>query len=121
VNVFDASALLAFLQGEDGSAAVETGLSAGGACGTANWSEVAQKIRAHGRDWDLARALLASYGLHLEPVSIEDAEQAAVTWTSGSSLSLADRLCLALGRRLNAIVYTADTGWGSGETIRQIR
>ena len=77
--------------------------------------------QAHGRDWDLARALLASYGLHLEPVSVEDAEQAAVTWTSGSSLSLADRLCLALGRRLNAIVYTADTGWGSGETIRQIR
>jgi ribonuclease VapC len=121
VNVFDASALLVFLQGEDGSAAVETGLSAGGTCGTANWSEVAQKIRAHGRDWDLARALLASYGLHLEPVSVEDAEEAAVTWTSGSSLSLADRLCLALGRRLNAIVYTADTGWGSGETIRQIR
>ena len=65
--------------------------SAGGTCGTANWAEVAQKVRAHGRDWDLARALLASYGLHLEPVSVEDAEQAAVTWTSGSSLSLADR------------------------------
>ena len=55
MNVLDASALLAFLQGEDGSASVEAGLRAGAACGTANWSEVAQKIRAHGRDWGLAR------------------------------------------------------------------
>ena len=121
MNVFDASALLAFLQGEDGAAAVEAGLSADGACGTANWSEVAQKIRAHGRDWDLARALLASYDLRLEPVSVADAELAAATWMAGSGLSLADRLCLALGRRLDAIVWTADTGWGSDETVRQIR
>jgi ribonuclease VapC len=121
VNVFDASALLAFLQGEEGSAAVEAGLSAGGTCGTANWSEVAQKIGAHGRDWSLARALLASYDLHLEPVSVADAEQAAVIWTPGTGLSLADRLCLALGQRLDAIVWTADTSWGSNETIRQIR
>ena len=121
MNVFDASALLAFLQGEDGSAAVEAGLGAGGTCGTASWSEVAQKIRAHGRDWGLARALLASYHLHLEPVSVADAEQAAVTWAPGSGLSLADRLCLALGRRLDAIVCTADTSWENSETIRQIR
>jgi PIN domain nuclease of toxin-antitoxin system len=36
-------------------------------------------------------------------------------------LSLADRLCLALGRRLGAVVWTADGTWGSSETIRQIR
>jgi len=59
MNVFDASALLASFQGEEGSAAVEEGLRNGGACGTANWSEIAQKIRAHGRDWPLARSLLA--------------------------------------------------------------
>lgn len=121
MNVFDASALLAFLQGEDGSGAVEAGLSVGGACGTANWSEVAQKIRAHGRDWALARALLASYELHLEPVSVDDAEQAAAAWVSGSGLSLADRLCLSLGRRLEAVVWTADKAWGSTDSVRQIR
>jgi len=121
VNVFDASALLAFLQGEDDSGTVEAGLASGGACGTANWSEVAQKVRAHGRDWGLARALLASYHLRLEPVSIEDAEHAAITWTPGSGLSLADRLCLALGQRLDAAVWTADSSWGSSDTIRQIR
>jgi PIN domain nuclease of toxin-antitoxin system len=121
VNVFDASALLAFLQGEEGSATVEENLSAGGTCGTANWSEVAQKVRAHGRDWDLARSLLASYALHLEPVTVDDAEQAAVTWKAGSGLSLADRLCLALGRRLDATVWTADRAWETGDSIQQIR
>ncbi|HVA21699.1 MAG TPA: PIN domain-containing protein [Candidatus Micrarchaeia archaeon] len=121
MNVFDASALLAFLQGEHGAAAVEDGLHAGGACGTATWSEVAQKVRAHGRDWGLARALLGSYGLRLEPVTVADAEQAAVHGAAGSGLSLADRLCIALGHRLHATVWTADSRWGSSEIIRQIR
>ena len=121
MNVFDASALLAFLQGEEGSTAVEQGLRAGGACSTANWSEVAQKIREHGRDWPLARALLASYDLQLEPVTVEDAEQAAITWTRGAGMSLADRLCLALGHRYDAIVWTADNSWGTSESVRQIR
>ena len=121
MNVFDASALLAFLRGEEGCTAVEDGLRDGGACSTANWSEVAQKIRAHDRDWPLARALLASYDLQLEPVTIEDAEQAALTWTRGGGMSLADRLCLALGHRLDAIVWTADDSWRTSESIRQIR
>jgi PIN domain nuclease of toxin-antitoxin system len=121
VNVFDASALLAFLQGEEGSTAVEQGLENGGACGTANWSEIAQKIRAHGRDWPLARSLLASYDLQLEPVTVDDAEQAATAWTPGNGMSLADRLCLALGQRLDATVWTADNSWGTSKTIRQIR
>ncbi len=121
MNVFDASALLAFAQGEDGSATVEEQLVAGGACGTANWSEVAQKVRAHGRDWTLVRALLESYELRLEPVSVEDAERAAGTWAKGSGLSLADRLCLALGERLEADVWTADGTWGTAGRIRQVR
>jgi len=69
----------------------------------------------------LARALMMSYDLQLEPVTVEDAEQAAITWTQGSGMSLADRLCLALGRRLDAIVWTADSGWETSESIRQIR
>ena len=121
MNVFDASALLAFLQGEEGASLVEDGLQAGGACGTANWSEVAQKVLAHDRDWTLARALLASYNIHLEPVTVDDAEQAAGIWSQGSGLSLADRLCLALARRLDATVWTADSAWGTSETVRQIR
>jgi PIN domain nuclease of toxin-antitoxin system len=39
----------------------------------------------------------------------------------GAGLSLADRLCLALGDRLDADVLTADQAWGAGERIKQIR
>jgi ribonuclease VapC len=121
MNVFDASALLTFLQGERGATEVEQALKVGGTCGAANWSEVAQKIRAHGRDWDLSRALLASYGIQVEAVTADDAEWAARRWTPGEGLSLADRLCLALGERLNADVLTADQAWGTTGRVRQVR
>jgi ribonuclease VapC len=121
VNVFDASALLVFLQGEPGADLVEKALEDGGACGDANWSEVAQKIRAHGRNWDLSRSLLVSYGLRIEDVSAADAEWAAQRWRKGEGLSLADRLCLALGHRLDADVWTADRAWGTRGRTRQVR
>ena len=89
--------------------------------GTVNWSEVAQKVRQHGRRWDQVRALLLSYELEVEPVTIDDAEWAADQWQSGSGLSLADRLCLALSARLNVEVWTADGIWGTDGQIRQIR
>jgi ribonuclease VapC len=121
MNVFDASALLTFLQGERGATEVEKALNDGGVCGAANWSEVAQKIRAHGRSWDLSRTLLVSYGLQVQPVTADDAEWAARRWAPGDGLSLADRLCLALGERLDADVLTADQAWGTAGRIRQIR
>jgi PIN domain nuclease of toxin-antitoxin system len=121
VNVFDASALLAFLRGEQGATEVEQALHGGGVCGAANWSEVAQKIRAHGRNWDLSRSLLASYGVQVEAVTLADAEWAASRWAPGLGLSLADRLCMALGDRLDADIWTADQAWGTGGRIRQVR
>lgn len=121
MNVFDASALLAFLQGEPGSPIVERELAVGGHCGAANWSEVAQKVLAHERDWDLARALLQSYELDITDVTAADAEWAARRWRRGEGLSMADRLCLALGERLDAVVWTADSAWGPNERITQIR
>lgn len=120
-SVFDASALLSYLQGEDGSAIVEASLEEGGACSAANWSEVAQKVLAHGRDWALARSLLLSHELVVEPVTIDDAERAASTWVAGQGFSLADRLCLALGERLDVPILTADLAWGTAGRIRQIR
>jgi PIN domain nuclease of toxin-antitoxin system len=121
VNVFDASALLAYLAGEDGAATVRTNLLGGGICGAANWSEVAQKVRASGGDWQLARTLLESYGLVVEPVGQADAEAAALMWQKGSGLSLADRLCLALADRLDAVAWTADRAWATSARARQIR
>ncbi len=119
--VLDASAILAFVQGEDGSDVVEAALEQSSRCGAANWSEVAQKVLAAGRDWGLVRALLESYRLEVEPVGIEDAEWAARRWTRGEGLSLADRLCLALAERVDGTVLTADGSWGSTGRVRQIR
>jgi len=119
--VLDASAVLAYLLGEDGADVVETELERDATCGAANWSEVAQQILAAGRDWDLAQALLLSYGLEIAPVTADDAERAARRWRRGSGLSLGDRLCVALADRLGADVLTADGAWGDGDGIRQIR
>jgi ribonuclease VapC len=121
VNLFDASAILAFLQEEDGSDVVEAAFEDDPRCSAVNWSEVAQKIRSHGGDWSVARALLFSYGVQVEPVQPADAERAAALWRAGSGLSLADRLCLATGSRLNAHVWTADSAWGRSERLSQIR
>jgi len=121
VNVFDASALLAFMNQEQGAEQVENALVEGGVCGAANWSETAQKVRQRGADWGMARGLLLSYGLVVEPVTAADAETAVQLWKPGSALSLGDRLCLAQGARLAATVWTADRAWGSSGTIRQIR
>lgn len=119
--VLDASALLAFLQGEDGSDIVEAALAVDPRCGAANWSEVAQKVLAAGRDWSLVRALLTSYPITIDPVSIDDGEWAANRWRRGEGMSLADRLCLALAERLDADVLTSDTAWGTDGRVRQIR
>ncbi len=119
--VVDASAVLAYLQGEAGTDVVEARLADGARCGAANWSEVAQKVLCAGRDWDLAGALLISYGLEVEPVMVDDAEWAAHRWRRGESLSLADRLCLALAARLEVDVWTADSAWGTEAPVRQVR
>lgn len=121
MSVLDASALLAFLGGESGAEVVEEALGAGARCSTANWSEAAQKVLAAGGDWDLAGALLGAYGLEVEPVVVADAEWAARRWRPGESLSLGDRLCLALAARLDEVAVTADRSWGTGPGIRQIR
>ena len=121
-TVLDASALLAFVQHEAGADAVEAALADDAVCGAANWSEVAQKVLAADRDyWDLVTALLESYTLRVEPVTADDGELAARQWRRGARRSLADRLCLALGERLDAEVLTADSEWGTAGRIRQFR
>lgn len=121
MTVVHASALLAFLHGEPGAEVAESVLTSGAVCSAANWSEVAQQVRSRDRDWDLARALLLSYGIVVEPVSLDDAEYAAALWRRGSGLSLGDRLCLALASRLGYEVVTADRAWASIPGVRLLR
>jgi ribonuclease VapC len=111
MNVFDSSALLAYLKSEVGAAIVRERLDDGGVCSAANWSEVAQKLLASEYSWPAARALLLGFGLAIEPVTMDDAELAARLWDTDSNLSLADRLCLALGARLGADILTCDRQW----------
>lgn len=118
--VLDASAVLAYLTGEPGAEVVEEALKGGALCSAANWSEVIQKVLAEERDWSLAAALLATHDLKVEPVTKTDAEVAARRWRRGEGLSLGDRLCLALGARLDVTVLTADQAW-TDDGVKQIR
>lgn len=121
MTVFDASALLAFLQGEPGAELVQRALASDGVVGAANWSEVAQKIAMAPTVWPIAQDVLLSFPLEVEPVTRGDAEAAAAAWPGAPHLSLADRLCLALGARLDAQVLTADRAWAGRPHVELIR
>lgn len=110
--VVDASVVLMWLQEEASSDQAEP-LLMEGVIGAANWSEVLQKARQHGAQPGLVGRLLNSLGLEVTDVTAGDAELAAELWRPRSSLSLADRLCLALGLRLGLEVATADASWKS--------
>lgn len=120
MTVLDASAVLAYLQGEPGSDRVRMALESGAAISTANWAEVAQKLRRVG-SWSIARSLLLSYPLAVSAVTIDEAEAAAAMWESHPSLSLGDRLCLALAGRLDTIALTADREWIGVDRAELIR
>lgn len=110
MTVVDASVVLAWLQDEPGADEAEPMLMEG-VIGAANWSEVLQKTRQHGAPPGIVGRLLASVGPTVVDVSVADAELGADLWRQGSALSLADRLCMALGLRMNLPVATADAAW----------
>ena len=109
-TVVDASVVLAWLQDEPGADEAEP-LLTDGVIGAANWSEVLQKARQHGAPAGVVARLLASFGLTVVEVTRADGEIAARLWQRGTPLSLADRLCLALGVRASLPVATADAAW----------
>lgn len=110
--VLDASALLAFLQDEPGSEAVEAVLAE--ACLSAvNWSEVIQKSVAANVPTSGLRADLEALGLTVHDFTAEQAETAGKLWpeTKPYRLSLGDRACVSLGIALKLPVLTADKTW----------
>lgn len=117
--VLDASALLAWFGGEPGADQVEQHMPC--CCSTANWAEVVQKLTVRGVGLGDIRSAVPLLGLVLEPVTAKDAETAATLWQDHPTLSLGDRLCLALGHRLAVPVLTADRAWGNQPPIVQIR
>ena len=70
-------------------------------------------MRRGGKRDPLSTAMsLKALGVRIEPVVEADAFAAAAIWSDDSSLSLGDRCCLALARRLNVRAVTADQRWG---------
>lgn len=108
--VLDASALLAYLQGEPGSEEVEKALDHA-AISTVNLAEVLT-IALHRRGESPSRLAPQLIALGIQPFdfNVEDAAEAAELWTKtkAQGLSLGDRACLALGKRLRAKVLSAE-------------
>jgi PIN domain nuclease of toxin-antitoxin system len=111
--LLDASAVLAFLQGERGAQVIRPVLGESLVL-SVNWSEVLQQVtRRSDRSAAEVGAMLVAVGVEVEPLWRGDAERAAEMWSIWPHLSLADRCCLAAAERLDVIVYTADGEWAS--------
>jgi len=123
----DASALLAYLQQEPGYEMVRKALREGGAAISAvNLAEVQAKLEAKGKDAKEITLRLKALGLRVFPFTEEDALLTAELYppTRSKGLSLGDRACLALARRLGLVALTADTAWSTlklGVKVRLIR
>ncbi len=120
--VLDASAMLALLHSEPGAEAVEKLLDRT-AISAVNWSEVCQRWLAHDVDVAELRADIEALGVQIVPFTADDAEQAAALWSSTRrlGLSLGDRACLGLARRLERPAVTADRTWLEADVDIEIR
>lgn len=118
--MLDASALLAALLAESGHERVLARLP-DASISAVNWSEVAQRVYERSVETEAhatvrgVRARLEAVGTRIVPFGTEDAEEAARLRpaTRSAGLSLGDRACLALARRLGLPALTADRTWGN--------
>ena len=125
VAVLDASALLALLQAEPGAARVAAALPRA-AVSSVNLSEVVAKLADGGLPAEAVRASLAGLDLDVRPFDEGLAYEAGELRpaTRAQNLSLGDRACFALARRLGAAALTADRAWAGvqvGVTVEVVR
>ncbi len=116
--VLDASALLAYLRDERGAEVVAEAIADGAVISTVNLAEVFGRVADRGADPVELAARLRESGLLGGAITVEQftADDAIDTGrlrplTRDAGLSLGDRACLALARRLGASALTADTAW----------
>jgi ribonuclease VapC len=129
--VLDASALLAHLRDEPGADVVAEAIASGAVISTVNLAEVFSRVADRGGDPAKLAAELTQSGLldgaiTVEPFTAADAIDTGRLrpLTRVAGLSLGDRACLALARRLDAPALTADTAWqgvAHGVELRPIR
>lgn len=113
--VIDASSMMALTGAEPGAERVRSVVHEA-VMSTANVAEILSKAVDRGLDPELELATIHDLLLDVVPVSVEDAQRSAsiraVDAADGRpSLSLADRLCLALALRLDVPVLTGDRAW----------
>ncbi|MFP4641723.1 MAG: type II toxin-antitoxin system VapC family toxin [Dehalococcoidia bacterium] len=123
--VIDASALLALLNAEPGSDVVAEALP-GGAISTVNLSEVVAKLCEAGMPENAIHQALQSLGLEVVPFYEDHAYQAGLlrASTRAAGLSLGDRACLSLAKRMGIAALTTDRTWEGlsvGANVRVIR
>ncbi len=129
--VLDASALLAHLRDEPGADVVAEAIASGAVISAVNLAEVFSRVADRGGDPAKLAAELTQSGLldgaiTIEPFTVADAIDVARLrpLTRDAGLSLGDRACLALARRLDAPALTADSEWqgaAHGVEVQPIR
>lgn len=111
--VLDASAVLAMLQDEVGAEAVEA-VVPDAVLATINLGEVLQKLVDSGVPEHEAFDAVAGLGIGFIDVDVDLVRGSARLRedTRKAGLSLGDRVCLALGERLDLPLLTTDRAWG---------
>jgi ribonuclease VapC len=120
--VLDASALLAFSQGEDGANVVGPLLERS-VISSVNWAEVLQRAISLGLGTQGKQEDLESLGVQILPFTVEDAGYTAQLWSISrqAGLSLGDRACLSLAARLGLPALTADRSWAALDLDVEVR
>ena len=110
--VLDASAVLALLNDEPGAETV-AGLVRNSAISAVNVSEVAAKLDDAGVPEHVIRRAVGGLLMDIVPFDAEQALQSGLlrTATRAAGLSLGDRACLGLAKRLGLSAVTADRSW----------
>jgi PIN domain nuclease of toxin-antitoxin system len=110
--VLDASALLAGLNGEPGADRVAAALDAA-VVSSVNFAEVVGGLARGGNSPERVRSVLLALACTVVPADEEMAIDAGLmrALTDHAGLSLGDRFCLALCRRLRAPALTTDRQW----------
>jgi PIN domain nuclease of toxin-antitoxin system len=129
--VLDASALLAFLRDEPGADLVGEALVAGANISAINWAEALGKLADQGQEPETVAQDLEDQGILGPALVVHEVDELLARriaelrpLTRALGLSLGDRACLALGRRLGLTILTADRDWMDldlGLDIRLIR
>jgi PIN domain nuclease of toxin-antitoxin system len=86
---------------------------------TVNAAEVISKLVERGMTAAMARSTLIDTGIEIVPFDLDHAETAGDLrrQTRAQGLSLGDRACLALAKRINGRAFTADRAWLSVDDL----